>query len=151
MWVDDCVHIAVVEAMVLSELMKEEKLKKQIDMSGSAHPGMIKPGMVDVTKFELIEAAPIQDELDRHGLTIDEVLNVYPNVTKFRIVEWFKGSVGEAKNKPRHIEFIDDNGSGFTLLGRRPSAFDEVLDTVWAVTKIFDGVKFNGCTYTRFK
>ena len=120
-------------------------------MSGSEHPGMIKPGMVDVSKFELIEAAPVQDELDRHGLTIDEVLNVYPNVTRFRIVEWFKNSVGEAKNKPRHIEFIDDNGSGFTLLGRRPSAFDEVLDTVWAVTKIFDGVKFNGCTYTRFK
>jgi hypothetical protein len=28
MWVDDCVHIAVVEAMVLSEMMKEEELKE---------------------------------------------------------------------------------------------------------------------------
>jgi hypothetical protein len=30
MWVDDCVHIAVVEAMVLSELMKEEELKEKV-------------------------------------------------------------------------------------------------------------------------
>jgi hypothetical protein len=120
-------------------------------MVGSEHPGMIKPGMVDVNEFELIEAAPVQDELDRHGLTIDKVLNKYPNVTKFRIVEWFEGSRGDVENKPRHIELIDDNGNGFTLLGHRPNAFDGVLNTVWAVTKIFDGVKFNECNYTQFK
>ncbi len=30
MWVDDCVHIAVVEAMVLQELMQEECFKKEV-------------------------------------------------------------------------------------------------------------------------
>ena len=30
MWVDDCVHIAVVEAMVLQELMMEECIKKEV-------------------------------------------------------------------------------------------------------------------------
>ena len=30
MWVDDCVHIAVVEAMVLQELMKEECIKQAV-------------------------------------------------------------------------------------------------------------------------
>lgn len=30
MWVDDCVHIAVVEAMVLQELMQEECIKKEV-------------------------------------------------------------------------------------------------------------------------
>ena len=30
MWVNDCVHIAVVEAMVLQELMKEECIKQAV-------------------------------------------------------------------------------------------------------------------------
>lgn len=30
MWVDDCVHIAVVEAMVLQELMMEECIKQEV-------------------------------------------------------------------------------------------------------------------------
>ena len=28
MWVDDCVHIAVAEAMILQEMMEEEELKE---------------------------------------------------------------------------------------------------------------------------
>jgi len=35
MWVDDCVHIAVAEAMALSELMKEEELKELQEEVGS--------------------------------------------------------------------------------------------------------------------
>ena len=36
---------------------KNCKLKKLIDMSGCEHPGMIKPGMVDVSEFELIKCS----------------------------------------------------------------------------------------------
>ena len=110
-------------------------------MSGCEHPGMIKPGMVDVSKFELINGS-VLSELERHGLTIEQVLNKYPNVTQFKVKNWIEGSVGDAKNKPRHIELIDGEGNGFTLLGKE-------LDT-WCVSKISGSVKFNGCNYTKF-
>lgn len=111
----------------------------------SVHPGMIKPSVVDVNEFELIEAAPVQDELDRHGLTIDEVLNKYPNVTHFRIEDWIEGSVGDICNKPRHIEFIDSEGNGFTLLNRG------VFKMCWFVSKINAFVKYNASCMVEFE
>jgi len=100
----------------------------------SFHPGMIKPGMVDVSKFELIDISGLDGatyELEQHGLTIEDVLYKYPNVTQFKVNDWPKGSVGEAKNKPRHIHFIDNDGNGFTLLNRE------------CVSKINDYVNYN--------
>ena len=121
-------------------------------MSGCEHPGMIKPGMVDVSEFELIKCSVlsgfeltnyhVSSELERHDLTIEQVLNKYPNVTQFKVKNWIEGSVGDAKNKPRHIELIDGEGNGFTLLSKE---FD-----MWGVSKISGGVKFNECNYIQF-
>lgn len=86
-------------------------------MIGCEHPGMIKPGMVDVSEFKLISGS-VLSELERHDLTIEQVLNKYPNVTQFKVKNWIEGSVGDVKNKPRHIHFIDDDGNGFTLLDK---------------------------------
>jgi hypothetical protein len=104
----------------------------------SIHPGMFKPSMVDVNEFELIEAAPVHDELERHGLTIEQVLNKYPNVTQFKVRDWIKGSVGDVNNKPRRIHFIDNDGNGFTLLDK------------CCVSKINEYVNYNEGMYTSF-
>ena len=110
-------------------------------MIGSEHPGMIKPGMVDVSEFELINGRVhyhVSDELEHHGLTIDQVLNKYPNVTKFKVKNWIEGSVGDVDDKPRHIHFIDDDGNGFTLLD------------FCCVSKINDYVNCNEGRYVSF-
>ena len=110
-------------------------------MIGSEHPGMIKPGMVNVSEFELIDVSGLNGvtyELERHGLTIEDVLNKYPNVTQFKVRNWIKGSVGDVNDKPRHIHFIDDDGNGFTLLDRD------------RVCKIDDYVCYNESRYTSF-
>ena len=107
----------------------------------SFHPGMIKPGMVDVNEFELIDISGLDGatyELEQHGLTIEDVLYKYPNVTKFKVKNWIKGSVGDVNNKPRHIHFIDDNGNGFTLLDK------------CCVSKITDYVNYNEGRVTSF-
>ena len=107
----------------------------------SFHPGTIKPGMVNVNEFELINGRvhyQVSSELERHGLTIEQVLNKYPNVTKFKIKDWIKGSVGDVEDRPRHIHFIDDDGNGFTL-----------LDKLY-VSKINDYVNYNEGMYTSF-
>ena len=51
----------------------------------SYHPAMINPSVVDMNDFELIVAAPIDEALDQFGLTIEQVLDKYPNVTHFKI------------------------------------------------------------------
>lgn len=107
----------------------------------SFHPGMIKPGMVNVNEFELINGMVhyhVSSELEQHGLTIEQVLNKYPNVTQFKVKDWIKGSVGDVNNKPRHIHFIDNDGNGFTLLDK------------CCVSKINDYVNYNEGSVTSF-
>ena len=118
------------------------------------HPGMIKPGMVDVSEFKLIKCSVLSEvelidyhvssELERYGLTIEQVLNKYPNVTQFKVKDWIEGSVGDVKNKPRHIEFIDSEGNGFTLLSRGE------LSGIYFVSRINDFVKYNVSQYIYF-
>jgi len=103
----------------------------------SFHPGMINPSMVNVDEFELINSVEL-NELEQHGLTIENVLYKYPNVTKFKVKNWIKGSVGDVNNKPRHIHFIDNDGNGFTLLDK------------CCVSKISDYVNYNEGGYTSF-
>lgn len=111
----------------------------------SFHPAMISPSMVDFNEFELIqdvesffEAEPIDDALKQFDLTIEQVLSKYPNVTHFKIKNWIEGSVGDVCDKPRHIEMIDSDGNGFTLLGKG------------CVSKISAFVKFNAANYVKF-
>ena len=111
----------------------------------SVHPGMIKPSVVDVNEFELINAAPIDEVLEQFGLTIEQVLNKYPNVTHFNQKDWIEGSVGDVCNWPRHIEFIDSEGNGFTLLSRG------VWEMCWFVSKINDFVKYNNSQMIKFE
>ena len=106
-------------------------------MSGCEHPGMIKPGMVDVSEFKLISGS-VLSELERHDLSIEQVLNKYPNVTQFKVKDWIEGSVGDVNNKPRHIHFIDNDGNGFTLLDK------------CCVSKINDYVNYNVGNVTSF-
>ena len=106
-------------------------------MSGCEHPGMIKPGMVDVSEFELISGS-VLSELERHDLSIEQVLNKYPNVTQFKVKDWIEGSVGDVNNKPRHIHFIDNDGNGFTLLDK------------CCVSKINDYVNYTAGNVTSF-
>ena len=107
-------------------------------MIGCEHPGMIKPGMVDVSEFELVNGS-VLSELERHDLTIEQVLNKYPNVTQFKVKDWIEGSVGDVNNKPRHIHFIDNDGNGFTLLDK------------CCVSKINDYINYNAGSYIQFK
>ena len=117
-------------------------------MIGCEHPGMIKPGMVDVSEFKLIKCSVlsgvelidyhVSSELERHGLTIEQVLNKYPNVTQFKVKDWIEGSVGDVNNKPRHIHFMDNDGNGFTLLDK------------CCVSKINDYINYNAGNVTSF-
>ena len=110
----------------------------------SYHPAMINPSVVDINDFELIVAAPIDEALDQFGLTIEQVLDKYPNVTHFKIKDWIEGSVGDVKNKPRHIEFIDSEGNGFTLLSRGE------WSELYFVSRISAFVKYNVSNYVKF-
>ena len=113
----------------------------------SYHPAMLKPGMVKSAFFRSIhtpiELHPnLKSELEQHGVNIKQVLNKYPNVTQFEIKDWRTGSLGEAKNMPRRIHFIDNDGNGFTLLSR--------CYGYYCVSKINDYVNYNEGEYINF-
>jgi len=59
--------------------------------------------------------------LMRHGLTIENVVELFPDVKSYQINKWHPNSKGAAENTPEWIRFIDENGNGFTLGSTDPS------------------------------
>lgn len=82
----------------------------------SYHPAMLG----EFTKADLF--TPIDSDngelnqlLMRHELTMEDIVELLPNVQSFMIVRWYPNSRGAAQNKPETIRFVDSDGNGFTL------------------------------------